>query len=258
MIIPFLTPAVLFLTAPNLRSFHHTDMASQLSVDRNVRVSVHTSGMEWAPSPSPSVWRKRVALEGPQESGRVTSVVRYDANSQFNEHGHPDGEEILVLEGSWQDANGDHPAGTYMLNPEGFRHAPCSRDGCVLWVKLRQHGGPSRKHTRLDTNSMQWEDTDIPGVKVKELYSHPDHVESMQIEKWDAGAKVERECQKMTEFLVVEGEAEAHDASETFTKWSWLRLPAGATLSMTSAAGCQVFVKEGEWLPPSSSNTDAP
>lgn len=36
----------------------------------------HTRGMEWAPSPSPSVWRKRVALEGPQESGRVTSVVR--------------------------------------------------------------------------------------------------------------------------------------------------------------------------------------
>ncbi|CAM9425557.1 unnamed protein product, partial [Hapterophycus canaliculatus] len=85
---------------------------------RSVRVCVHTSAMEWAPSPSPSVWRKRVALEGPQESGRVTSVVRYDANSKFNEHGHPDGEEILVLEGSWQDENGEHPAGTYMLNPE--------------------------------------------------------------------------------------------------------------------------------------------
>lgn len=28
--------------------------------------------------------------------------VRYDVNSQFKEHGHPEGEEILVLEGSWQ------------------------------------------------------------------------------------------------------------------------------------------------------------
>ena len=28
--------------------------------------------------------------------------VRYDANSEFREHGHPEGEEILVLEGSWQ------------------------------------------------------------------------------------------------------------------------------------------------------------
>ncbi len=47
---------------------------------RSVRVSAHTRGMEWAPSPSPSVWRKRVALEGPQESGRVTSVVRENAS----------------------------------------------------------------------------------------------------------------------------------------------------------------------------------
>lgn len=28
--------------------------------------------------------------------------VRYDAGSAFKEHGHPDGEEILVLEGAWQ------------------------------------------------------------------------------------------------------------------------------------------------------------
>ena len=32
------------------------------------------------------------------ESGRVTSVVRYDPKSSFPEHGHPLGEEILVLE----------------------------------------------------------------------------------------------------------------------------------------------------------------
>lgn len=38
-------------------------------------------------------------------------------------------------------------------------------------------------------------------------HRHPEHVESMRIEKWEAGAKVERECQKITEFLVTEGEA---------------------------------------------------
>lgn len=216
--------------------------------DMSVRITAHTNRMEWAPSPSPSVWRKRVALEGPQESGRVTSVVRYDANSEFREHGHPDGEEILVLEGSWQDANGDHPAGTYMLNPEGFHHAPSSKDGCVLWVKLRQHGGPSRVHSRLDTKNMPWADTDRPGVSVKALYSHPDHDESMRIEKWEAGAKVEHPCSKLTEMLIIEGEA--HDGSEAFEQRSWLSVPAGGTVSMTTATGCEVFVKEGEWRPP--------
>lgn len=33
----------------------------------------------------------------------------------------------------------------------------------------------------------------------------------MRIEKWEAGAKVERECPKMTEFLVLEGEARDDD-----------------------------------------------
>lgn len=54
---------------------------------------------------------------------------------------------------------------------QGFHHAPSSKDGCVLWVKLRQHGGPSRKHVRLDTKSMPWGDTQVPGVKDKLLYS---------------------------------------------------------------------------------------
>ena len=58
--------------------------------------------MPWVPSPSATVWRRRLALEGPAEAGRVTSIVRYEPNSQFHEHGHPDGEEILVLEGAWQ------------------------------------------------------------------------------------------------------------------------------------------------------------
>lgn len=45
--------------------------------------------------------------------------------------------------------------------------------------------------------------------------------------------------------LLLGGRAE----SETFEKWSWLRVPAGGKVSMTSAAGCEVFVKEGEWRP---------
>eukprot|EP00904_Undaria_pinnatifida_P013754 jgi/Undpi1/9509/HiC_scaffold_27.g11965.m1 len=130
-----------------------------------------------------------------------------------------------------KDANGDHPAGTYMLNPE-----------------LRQHGGPSRVHSRLDTKSMPWEATGKPGVMVKPLYSHPEHEESMRIEKWEAGAKIEHPCSKLTEILVLEGEA--HDGNEVFEKQSWLSTPAGGTISMTSATGCEVFVKEGEWRPP--------
>ncbi len=35
--------------------------------------------------------------------------VRFDERSAYPKHGHPDGEEIFVLEGSWLDENGIHP-----------------------------------------------------------------------------------------------------------------------------------------------------
>ena len=74
-------------------------MADAINGDLSVRAVADTSRMDWAPSPSASVWRKRVHRVGPAESGQVTSVVRYDPDSEVPVHDHPDGEEILVLDG---------------------------------------------------------------------------------------------------------------------------------------------------------------
>src|SRR5689334_24849067 len=127
--------------------------------------------MAWAPSPSGSVWRKRVHLVGPPESGQVTSVVRYEPRSRFHVHDHPDGEEIVVLEGVFSDEHGDWPAGTYLLNPEGFRHAPFSREGCVLFVKLRQYPGRARAHVAVVTRNVPWQTGERVGVELRPLYS---------------------------------------------------------------------------------------
>ena len=70
---------------------------STINGDLSVRVAVDTAAMQWTPSPSRTVWRKRVHLVGPAEAGQVTSVVRYEPGSKFHAHDHPDGEEILVL-----------------------------------------------------------------------------------------------------------------------------------------------------------------
>lgn len=82
--------------------------------------------MEWTQTPSKTVTRKRLECKGAYEAGRVTSVVKYEAGSSFPEHPHPSGEEILVLEGVFSDQTGHHKQGSYLLNPEGFRHAPFS------------------------------------------------------------------------------------------------------------------------------------
>ena len=59
----------------------------------NKRVVIYTGELDWEPSSSASVWRKRTYLDGHQETGVVTSIVRYNANSIFRAHDHPDGKE---------------------------------------------------------------------------------------------------------------------------------------------------------------------
>jgi len=219
-------------------------MNESLNGDLTRRVAVDTTRMDWTASPSGTVWRKRVHLVGPPESGQVTTVVRYDPNSSFPPHDHPDGEEIFVLEGIFSDEHGDWPAGTYLLNPEGFRHAPASRNGCVLLVKLRQYPGTKREHVVLATQRMQWSPTDTPGVETKALYEQAGFEDVVSLERWSPGAALGRRTyERGAEFFVLDGEfADEHGS---YGPGTWLRLPVGFEHEPRSEAGCTLYVKRG-------------
>jgi anti-sigma factor ChrR (cupin superfamily) len=215
--------------------------------DLTVRVTVDTAAMDWMQSPSGTVWRKRVHLVGPVESGQVTSVVRYEPNSKFHAHDHPDGEEILVLEGVFSDEHGDWPAGTHLLNPEGFRHAPFSREGCVLFVKLRQFPGRARKHVATRTETAGWQSTARAGVTVRPLYSQAGFADSMRLERWTGGMPGGRiDYPGGAELFVVEGAFT--DEGGTYAQGAWLRLPPGGAHSPSTADSCLVYVKEGGFV----------
>ncbi|MEB3158207.1 MAG: cupin domain-containing protein, partial [Synechococcus sp.] len=100
-------------------------------------VAVNSAALPWAASPAPGVERRLLERLG-GEVARATSVVRYAPGSQFAQHSHGGGEELLVLEGTLADEQGTYPAGTYLRNPPGSAHAPGSREGCTLLVKLQQ------------------------------------------------------------------------------------------------------------------------
>ena len=63
------------------------------------------------------------------------SLERWAAGTDRPAHVHERGEEILVLEGSFEDEEGTYPAGTWLRNPPGSAHAPFTYPGCVLYVK---------------------------------------------------------------------------------------------------------------------------
>lgn len=191
-----------------------------LNMDFTQRVTIDTNQQDWVASPKAGVWRKPLAREE-AERGHATSLVRYDPGAEFSEHGHPLGEEILVLDGTFSDQTGDYPAGTYFRNPEGFRHAPFSQQGCTILVKLHQFQEGDEAHVVIDTNKSQW----LPGqggLKVLPLHSHG--TESVALVHWPAGEVFQPHTHfGGEEIFVISGEF--IDEHGRYPAGSWIRSP---------------------------------
>lgn len=63
------------------------------------------------------------------------ALVRWAPGTKFNAHQHWGGEEIFVLEGTFQDEHGSYPEGTWLRSPHLSQHTPFSDEGCLIYVK---------------------------------------------------------------------------------------------------------------------------
>ena len=191
-----------------------------INMDFEKRVVIDTARQEWVASPIPGVWRKPLARED-AERGHATSIVRYEPGARFSTHDHPKGEEILVLEGVFSDETGDYPAGTYFRNPEGFRHAPFSEQGCVLLVKLHQFQSDDNQHIVVDTHSASFQ----PGsgnLQVLPLHQHGS--EQVALVRWPAGEHFQAHSHfGGEEIYVISGEL--MDEHGCYPQGTWIRSP---------------------------------
>ena len=197
-------------------------MISPINLNMNFeqRVVINTNDQEWLPSPKPGVSRKPLAREE-AEQGHATSIVKYNAGASFSEHDHPLGEEIFVLEGTFSDQTGDHPAGTYIRNPKGFVHAPYSKNGCVLFVKLHQFQNDDTKQVRVNTQETPW----LPGQGGLEVMPLHEHLgEHVALVKWPANEVFQPHRHfGGEEVLVLSGEFK--DQFGHYPTGTWIRSP---------------------------------
>lgn len=63
------------------------------------------------------------------------ALVKWQGGTLFNRHSHTGGEEIFVIEGTFEDEHGSYPQGTWLRNPPGSVHTPFSPEGCTIFVK---------------------------------------------------------------------------------------------------------------------------
>lgn len=196
----------------------------------------------WQDSPMQGVERRMLDRVG-GEVARATSLVRYAAGSHFESHTHHGGEEFLVLEGVFSDQYGDYPAGTYIRNPPGSAHAPFSRTGCVLFVKLWQFAAQDLEPVRINTHTEPWRQGMVPGLTVMPLHEH-DGVSSALV-RWAPDTRFNTHIHMGgEEILVLEGVFQ--DEYGRYEQGSWLRNPRMSKHTpFTAAEGALIYVKVG-------------
>ena len=213
----------------------------EINADFSQRVVATAQDATWSPSPAPGVLRRMLDRVG-DEVAVATSVVRYAPGSHFPEHQHDAGEEYLVLEGTFSDESGDYGPGTYVRNPPGSKHAPFTKDGATIFVKLRQFAAGDLAQVVIDSRATPWHQGLVDGLEVMPL--HAFGVEHVALVRWAPGTLFKRHMHPAgEEIFVVEGTFE--DEQGRYPTGTWLRNPAGSAHTPFSKEGTLIYVKTG-------------
>ncbi|MDD2875195.1 MAG: cupin domain-containing protein [Azoarcus sp.] len=94
-------------------------------------LAIDTTTATWYPGLVPGLSVLPLAEFGTEH----TALVRWAPGTYFNPHRHYGGEEILVIDGVFEDEFGRYPAGTWIRSPHLSQHKPFSREGCTILVK---------------------------------------------------------------------------------------------------------------------------
>lgn len=211
-----------------------------INADFSKRAVLDTTNMDWVPSPMSGVERKMLDRMG-VESGHATSIVCYAPNSSFPSHTHPGGEEFLVLAGTFSDEQGDFPRGSYVRNPRGSTHAPSSREGCVIFVKLCQFAETDTDQIVVYTESVNWEPT---GDGIESQFLHQHGCEKVQLLRLQPAVEYHIVSEiRGSELLVLEGNIE--ESGGKFGKGGWIRNPAGYATTITALSETVLYLKTG-------------
>lgn len=176
----------------------------------------------WVASPQSGVARVMLDRVG-DEVARATSLVRYAPASVFPPHTHGAGEEILVLSGTFSDESGDFGAGWYVRNPPGSRHQPLSREGALIFVKLRQMPADEAQTVRVDSNRAQAWQCDSDGVAVCPLFASA--YEQVCLRRLPRAQVWMEANESGLELLVLSGTLQVNE--HCLPPHGWLRLPPG-------------------------------
>ncbi|PHS27887.1 MAG: cupin [Robiginitomaculum sp.] len=218
-----------------------------LNADLGTNAFANTSAMTWALSPAPGVHRKPLERIGGEKVCRATSLVHYAPGARFAAHIHDSGEEFFVLDGVFSDDAGNYGRGSYVRNPPHSAHAPYSKNGCTILVKLGQIPNKDRRSVRVSTHDPKapWQHN-RPGTCMLPLYRS--EAEQVSLVHWRTGLQcMPVRFEHGLEIYVLKGAFK--DEYGHHGVGSWMRLAAGQSQTLQVLSDCEVLIKTGHLGP---------
>ncbi|TMP04428.1 anti-sigma factor [Pseudoalteromonas sp. S3178] len=198
----------------------------------------------WQTSPQAGVERVMLDRIG-AEKARATSVVRYAPESTFPSHAHPGGEEIMVLSGTFSDESGDYPQGFYLRNPPGSSHAPKSKSGATIFVKLWQMCVTETTPVRINTDDPATWITQNNRI-ICPLYKNDNEVTKLVKLAPQQPLFDNINAHNALELFVLSGSV-VHNEVE-YSKGSWLRLPCNNKAVISAGNNsAKIYLKVGNF-----------
>lgn len=216
----------------------------KLNQDISRRVVLELSTLQWADSSLPGIECKLLDQHG-DEILRSTSVLRYKSNTHIERQANMPGQEILVLEGVYEDDSGSYGAGTYILNPPGTSHATGSKSGCTIFVKNNAPALADAQRTTIDTRASDWFQGLVSGLTVLPLAEIA--TKHTALVRWAPETRfTPHRHYGGEEILVLEGVFE--DEFGKYPAGTWMRSPHMSGHQPFSIEGCLILVMTGHLL----------
>lgn len=110
-------------------------MEQVLILKNLLNIAAQQDELPWKPfRPGVEIYR----LYGDGQGGAAAALLRYQPGASVPRHDHVGFEHIFVISGSQTDQNGEHKAGTLVINPPHTNHSVISQAGCIvlaIWEK---------------------------------------------------------------------------------------------------------------------------
>jgi anti-sigma factor ChrR (cupin superfamily) len=115
-----------------IRAIPMTELLNQTFILKDLpNIATWQNNLPWQPfRDGVEIYR----LYGDNTSGPAAALLRYEPGASVPMHAHTGFEHIYVLTGSQTDQNGEHQAGTFVINPPNSNHSVVSQAGCIVLV----------------------------------------------------------------------------------------------------------------------------